>query len=108
MSLPMSSTLANYYKVSLDYLYGISNTNNYTYKKDVDFKVLCTRLKELRKTNKLSQKELGEKVGFPQTTYSYYESGKSKPPTFKVCYIAIFYNVSLDYITGRSDINELN
>ncbi|MCI8445972.1 MAG: transcriptional regulator [Bacilli bacterium] len=108
MTLVMSNKLANYYKVSLDYLYGISNTNHYISDKEIDFSLLCSRLKELRKNNNLSQSELSQKVGFPQTTYSGYESGKSIPTSFKICYIAIYYNVSFDYLVGKSDIKDLS
>ena len=104
----MSSKLANYYKVSLDYLYGISHSNTYVKDRDINYSLLCTRLKELRKDNNLSQSELGQKIGFPQTTYSYYETGKSVPTSFKTCYIVIYYNVSFDYLTERSDVKELN
>ena len=39
----MSSKLANYYKVSLDYLYGISHSNTYVKDRDINYSLLCTR-----------------------------------------------------------------
>lgn len=107
LTLEMSNKVANFYNVSLDYLFGISNKNFKVNNKDINLKLLQKRLLELRKENKLSQNELGQKVGFPQTTYSGYENGTSIPTSFKTYYLAIYYNVSLDYLVGRTNIKEV-
>ena len=99
--------LANFYKVSLDYLLGISDINTKTENSDINFDLLCTRLKGLRKEKNLTQSELGKSVGFAQTTYTCYENGTSRPTTFKLLYIAKYYNVSFDYLVGRSDSKKL-
>ncbi|MEE0858231.1 MAG: helix-turn-helix transcriptional regulator [Acutalibacteraceae bacterium] len=39
-----------------------------------------------------------------QRTYADYESGKTRIPIDNLLVLARFYNVSLDYITGASDI----
>lgn len=101
--LVKSNELANFHKVSLDYLLGLSDVNSKTEKKEINLKLLCERLLELRKENGLTQKQLGNKVGFSQTTYSGYENGTSVPTTFKVYYIALFYGVSFDYLVGRTN-----
>ena len=95
--------LANFYKVSLDYLLGISDINTKTENSDINFDLLCTRLKSLRKEKNLTQSQLGKEVGFHQRTYSHYEDGSNKPTTFKLLYIAKYYDVSFDYLVGRSD-----
>lgn len=105
--LEKSNILANYYAVSMDYLLGLSDYNACTSKKDIDLKLFCDRLLELRKERGLTQKELGVEVGFPQRTYANYEKGTSIPTTLKVYCIAIFYNVSFDYLVGRSDDREI-
>ena len=107
ISLNRCNKLANFYKVSFDYLLGISNHNSYIGDKKINLTLLCKRLLELRKEYNLSQTDLGQKVGFPQTTYSYYENGKSIPTTFKLCYIAQFYNISFDYLVGRTNTKEI-
>lgn len=107
LTLEMSNKVANFYNVSLDYLFGISNKNFKVNNKDINLKLLQKRLLELRKENKLSQNELGQKVGFPQTTCSGYENGTSIPTSFKTYYLAIYYNVSLDYLVGRTNIKEV-
>ena len=102
-----ANELANYYGVSLDYLLGISNVKSIDEKKDINFDLMCKRLRELRKENKLTQEALGEKVGFAQTTYTCYENGTSTPTTFKLLNFAKFYKVSYDYLIGKSDIREI-
>lgn len=107
MKLDICNNLANFYNVSIDYLLGLSDKNIKCKSLKIDYKILCQRLFELRKEHKLTQATLGEKIGFTQTAYYNYESGKSIPTTFKLYYIAQFYNVSFDYLVGRSDIREI-
>ena len=64
-------------------------------------------LYELRKGTNLSQDVLSKKLGFPQTTYSQYESGKRKPTTMKLLVVAQYYNVSFDYLVGRSQNKDI-
>lgn len=103
MPLELCNKLADFYNVSLDYLLGISDVYLPNKNKKIDLNLLHERLKTLRKENKLTQVELSKKVGFPQTTYSNYENGNSIPTTLKLYYIAIFYNVSLDYLVGKTN-----
>lgn len=107
ISLEKVNELANYYNVSLDYLLGVSKVNIKTENNNIDFNLLCERLLKLRRDKNLSQSELGNKIGFAQTTYSGYESGNSIPTTFKLFCISIFYNVSFDYLVGRTNNKEI-
>ena len=65
-----------------------------------------TRLKELRKSNKLSQSEAGEIAGITSKQIQRYESGDSAPTLPVLLALADYFNVSLDYLVGRSDITE--
>lgn len=103
LDLEMCNKIANFYKVNLDYLLGISNISTKTEKNKINFNLLCNRLRNLRKENNLTQEELGNKIGFAQSTYACYEKGVRIPTTFKLLYIAKYYNVSFDYLVGRSD-----
>ena len=103
-SLEICFKLAAYYNVSFDYLLGISNIKNKVNDKfKFDQKVLSSRLKSLRNENKLNQTKLSSKLGFPQTTYSNYETGNREITTLKLLLIAMYYNVSFDYLIGRTD-----
>lgn len=107
ISLMKVNLLANYHEVSLDYLLGLSDYNVKTPRKEIDFSVLPKRLLEIRKEANLTQAELSEKVGFSQRTYSDYERGKFTPTTSKLCYIAMYYNISFDYLVGRTNNKKL-
>lgn len=108
MPLERSNDLANYYHTSLDYLLGLSNNHvNIEEKLNIDWDMLSKRILELRTDNKLTQKELSKKLGFPQTTYSQYETGKRKLTTLKLLVIAQYYDISSDYLVGRSNIKEI-
>ncbi len=66
-----------------------------------DFKI---RLKEVRKTRKLTQQELAEKTGIPVTSIAHFESGSRKPSLENFYKLIVVLNVSADYILGRSEV----
>ena len=47
-------------------------------------------------------------TGIEQALLSKYESGKRIPPTETLIALADYYNVSMDYIMGRTDKPEIN
>lgn len=63
----------------------------------------ASRLKELRKAHKISQVSLAKVIGVTQQAISYYESGKDIPSLDVLLRLADFFDVSLDYLVGRSD-----
>lgn len=65
---------------------------------------LANRIKELRKERDLSQEEFGKIFGIVKSTVSLYENGKSTPDDEMKKKIANYYNVSLDYLMGESNI----
>ena len=104
MPLEKSNELANYYKTSLDYVLGLSNVKVVVETPlFIDWNTISKRLYELRSVSKLTEKELSCKIGFAQTTYSQYETGTRRPTTMKLLSIAQYYNVSVDYIVGRTN-----
>lgn len=104
MNLEKSNALANYYRTSLDYLLGLSNTREPSLVRyNVDYQILARRIRKLRLERHLTQDYLSRKLGFPQTTYTQYENGKTIPTTLKLLVIAQYYHVSIDYLVGRTD-----
>lgn len=97
--------IADYFQVSLDYLCCNKSNDN----------VRCTnpgtRIKRLIKKNGLSQKEFvdkfNEKYGYSdsEATISQYVNNKRTPEIDKMVKIADFFNVTLDYIMCRTDID---
>ncbi|MBP3938136.1 MAG: helix-turn-helix transcriptional regulator [Clostridia bacterium] len=62
------------------------------------------RLRDLREDMDLTQDELVKKLEMHKTTYTNYEQGKREPPFELIIKLAKFYNVSIDYIAGLTDI----
>ena len=64
------------------------------------------RIKELRLENGLTQKELAEILGVSQKEYWRYEQDGYSLNIAKLAWIAIFYNVSLDWLSGFYQIKK--
>ena len=64
------------------------------------------RLKELREERGLTQAEFAERVGIGTSTITRYELGDREPPLPTAVKIADFFNVTLDYLSGKSDVKE--
>lgn len=62
------------------------------------------RIRELREDRDLTQKTIAELLRVGQKTYSDYELGKTRIPLDSILILARFYDVSVDYISGASDI----
>ena len=65
--------------------------------------MLGIRLKELRNQKKLTQKQLAEKINVTHVSISGYESGNRSPDTETLQRLADFFEVSTDYLLGRTD-----
>ena len=65
---------------------------------------LGKRLKELRLENKLTQKQVAKKLNINSVTYLHYEKDQREPPLSLLAEIAIFYDVSVDYLLGLKNI----
>ena len=70
--------------------------------------MVSERLKNLRKERGVTQKEVAEKAGVIERQYQNYEYGKIKPSHDALIALADFFNVSIDYLVGRTDRQEVN
>ena len=62
------------------------------------------RIRALREDNDLNQTSIAQLLNVGQKTYSDYELGKIRIPIDSLIVLAKFYNVSMDYICGVTDI----
>lgn len=62
------------------------------------------RIRNLREDRDLTQQQIADLLHIGQRTYSDYESGRTRIPIERIMLLAQFYNVSMDYITGASDV----
>lgn len=65
-----------------------------------------TRLRDLREDNDLTQAQVARIIGTSQQHYGKYESGKIVIPFDRAILLAEFYDVSLDYLAGRTNKKE--
>lgn len=61
------------------------------------------RIKEMRRANGLTQKELGEKLNLLNSTISNYENGRSSPDVNTLYALSSVLNCSVDYLLGKTD-----
>ena len=64
------------------------------------------RIRDLREDRDKKQIELADYLNVDQSTYSDYERGEINIPIEQLIRIADFYQVSLDYLVGRTDVPE--
>lgn len=61
------------------------------------------RLKEIRKSKRISQLKLAMDLNTNQNTISRYETGEREPGINELIKIADYFNVSVDYLLERTD-----
>ena len=61
------------------------------------------RLKELRIEKGLSQRNLAQLTGFSQAAIARWENGLQSPTLENIYALAIYFNVSSDYLIGLED-----
>lgn len=66
------------------------------------------RFKQLRIENQLSQIQIVEILGISRRMIQGYEADTSEPTLSKLLQIAEYFNVSIDYLVGRTDNPEVN
>ena len=66
-------------------------------------KILGERLKQLREEAGFSQNKLAKLIGIQQSSLNRYESGFSNPTPETLLWFADYFDVSMDYIYGRTD-----
>ena len=65
--------------------------------------IVAERIKGLRESIRLSQKELGGRIGITQSAVNRYENNQSEANYKTLLAYADYFDVSLDYIYGRTD-----
>ena len=65
------------------------------------------RIKELRKKNRYTQKEIGEMCGVSDISVYKWETDRTEPNIDTLCKLADIFGVSLDYLLGRTTDHEI-
>ncbi len=70
--------------------------------------VFSTKLKEIRISNNVTQKQLADFLGINERSYQNYEYGNREPNFDITVKLANYLEVSVDYLLGRTDNPEIN
>lgn len=66
------------------------------------------RIRDLREDHDIKQQDIADYLKCTQVCYSHYENGKRDIPTDVLIRLADYYNVSIDYLLGRTDNPDKN
>ena len=72
-------------------------------RRDDKVQILGERLRILREEAGFSQNKLAKLIGIQQSSLNRYESGFSNPTPETLLWFADYFDVSMDYIYGRTD-----
>ena len=65
-----------------------------------------SRMKELRTERKMTQQDMADTLGLRVRSYQCYEYNEAYPDVPGLIAIADYFDVSLDYLVGRTDVRE--
>lgn len=65
--------------------------------------ILMNRIRDLREDRDLRQIDVANATGIDQKTLSNYETGKTNPDSYAIIKLCDFFDVSADYLIGRTD-----
>lgn len=98
------NTICNYFNVSIDYVFNFNNKRNYSvFNTEIDKKISGIRLKEFRKSNKITQEVFANFLNIERSAISKYEKGVNIIATQYLFSICSKYKISADYLLGRID-----
>lgn len=104
ISLNKLVKFSNYSNFSLDFICGFTRSNTKLPKiEKLNKTKIGNKLKELRTSLNLTQQKFSEQCHIPQSTYSHYEIGYKLITTLNLYTICKTYNVSMDFIVGRTN-----
>lgn len=99
------NNLCNYYETSMDYVLGFTDikmSSNIIKIKELNKKEIGARIKKIREDNNLTLRDLASKLNTTSSTISAYETGKTLILTAFAYQICSEYNVSLDWLCGKT------
>lgn len=103
-SLKNALTICKHFDCSLDYLLGISDIKNqFENIKEPDFETFKSRYLNLIEEHKTSIYQIAKELHFNRNDWTYWNKNKSLPTLETLYNIAIKFQVSADYLIGRTD-----
>ena len=100
--------LSNASEKSLERVSKITGKPVKFYKADILDRDALNEIQDLRTDADMSQKQLSEILHISQRSYSHYETGSRNIPVEMLIRLANYYDISVDYLVGRTDKKEMN
>ena len=75
---------------------------------EIKLERFSVRLKQLRREKNLTQKAMAEMLGKTERHYQDIEAGRINVPALTLIWLADFFEVSLDYLAGRTDVRSMS
>lgn len=96
--------IANYFHVSLDYLFGLSDAKSYlNNKQEMDLDLSSSRLKSWRKEHKFTQEKLADKLKCSALVIVHHENQRTVMGTPFLYEFCKKFHISADYLLGKID-----
>ena len=73
-----------------------------------EMEIFAQRLRQLRKEKKLKQSDMAELMGMKTRNYQRWEYGEIDAPGSSLIFLGDYFQVSADYLLGRTDKREVN
>ncbi len=70
--------------------------------------IFSERIKTLKSIKSCTVKEISEKINVTPRAFHYYETDQREPTLSVLVLLADYFNVSIDYLVGRTDNPEIN
>ncbi len=95
---------ANFYEVNIDYMLGLTDTRKHIKTdKEIDIDLVSSRIKEIRKSLKMTMRDLANVFNTTSSAISNYENSKFLILGSFLIELARISNYSIDWILGRSN-----
>ena len=93
--------LAKYFHTNVEYMLDLTtDKREIIYDKDITVEFIGSQLRRYRLKLRKTQKEFADVLKIRQSSYSYYEDGKTRIPTNKLVILARTYHIPLNFICG--------
>ena len=101
-TIPVAIRIANYFKHSIDFLFGLVDEVQYIPQFDYDLSKFVHRYEQILKTNKTTHWKFAKKYGLSESSLRHWRYG-DVPKIESLIIIALNLSTSIEYLIGRTD-----
>ena len=101
-TIPVAVRLSNYFKHSIDFLFGLNDEDEYVPKFEYDLSKFVDRYEAILKMNQTTHWKFARKYGLSESSLRHWKSGYV-PKIENLIIIALNLSTSIEYLIGRTD-----